>query len=74
MGFVEEFDLLDAAQRDAAAGIARKIVESGVELVRLGFVDLHGIIRGKTIVASELSRHHDAATEGHVASHGILGF
>ena len=55
VGFVETFGLYDVGQREAAAALAQTIVASGVEVVRLGFVDLHGIVRGKTIVASELA-------------------
>ena len=41
-------------QEDAAARVAAQIAEVGV--VRFGFVDAHGVLRGKTLVAAEAAR------------------
>ena len=53
MSFVERHGLWSDEQR-AAAGRLRKIVEEQkLEVIRLAFPDQHGILRGKTLVASE---------------------
>jgi len=41
-------------EREAALQRTAKLIEaSGLELVRFGWCDLHGVVRGKTLVASE---------------------
>jgi len=53
LSFVERHGLWSDEQR-AAAGRLRKIVEEQkLEVIRLSFPDQHGILRGKTLVASE---------------------
>jgi glutamine synthetase len=53
LSFVERHGLWSDEQR-AAAGRLRKIVEEQKpEVIRLSFPDQHGILRGKTLVASE---------------------
>ena len=42
----------DAARQSALKRTARLIEASGVELVRFAWCDLHGMLRGKTLVAS----------------------
>ena len=49
--FVARHGLWTQAQQDAAAGIAAQITKLGV--VRFGFSDAHGVVRGKTLIASE---------------------
>ena len=44
------------AQHDAADAVAARIVEAGLGVVRLSFVDAHGVLRGKTLVAEEVLR------------------
>ena len=41
---------------DAADAVAARIVEAGLAVVRLSFVDAHGVLRGKTLVAEEAIR------------------
>jgi glutamine synthetase len=53
MSFVERHGLWNDAQREAARDVEAAIRQRGLEVVRLAFPDLHGILRGKTIVASE---------------------
>lgn len=48
-GFIERHDLWSGAQYAAAAQMRRVIDELGIEMVRFGFVDQHGVIHGKTI-------------------------
>jgi glutamine synthetase len=52
-GFVEQHELWSEEQLDAAASIERWIEEHGLEVVRFSFPDQHGILRGKTVIASE---------------------
>jgi glutamine synthetase len=50
--FAERCGIHDAARQNALAHTARLIETSGVELVRFAWCDLHGMLRGKTLVAS----------------------
>ena len=43
-------------QFEAAANADKWIEEQGIEVVRLSFPDQHGILRGKTVIASEAGR------------------
>jgi glutamine synthetase len=46
----------DAAARAAACeGVARRIESEAIETVRVGWCDQHGVLRGKTLVASTLA-------------------
>ena len=49
--FAEHCGIHDAARQNALAHTARLIETSGVELVRFAWCDLHGMLRGKTLVA-----------------------
>ena len=51
--FVERHGLRDAGQAAAAAQVVERIRAEGLELVRFVFADQHGLLRGKTLVASE---------------------
>ena len=53
MSFVERHGLWTEAQWAAAREVEATIAERRLEVVRLSFPDLHGILRGKTVVASE---------------------
>ncbi len=54
-GFVEQHGLWTEEQHDAAKRAAASAEEDGIETLRLSFVDQHGILRGKTLVASEFA-------------------
>ena len=54
-GFAERFGLRDAKQQAAVADVKRQVKDLGLEVVRISFADQHGILRGKTIVATEIS-------------------
>ena len=54
MNFIERHDLWSADQRRAAAQITRRIETDGIEVVRLSFPDLHGILRGKALTAAAM--------------------
>ena len=49
--FAEQCGLHNEARQNAFAHTARLIETSGVELVRFAWCDLHGMLRGKTLVA-----------------------
>ena len=50
--FAEQCGVHTAARQAALARTAKLIEASGVELVRFAWCDLHGMLRGKTLVAS----------------------
>jgi len=54
-GLVGHRGLLDAAGFDAARAVLAKAEALGLETIRLAFVDQHGVLRGKAIVASGLA-------------------
>ena len=54
--FVERHELWSDEQRRAAAAVEREIKRRKLELVRFSFADQHGMLRGKTLVASEAAR------------------
>ena len=53
MSFVERHGLWSAEQKEAATRLKRIVEEQNLEVIRLSFPDQHGILRGKTLVASE---------------------
>jgi glutamine synthetase len=53
-GFVGRFSLWSDEQQDASERALSSIRERNIQTVRLSFVDQHGILRGKTIVAERL--------------------
>src|SRR3984893_16745972 len=53
LSFVERHGLWSAEQKEAAVRLARIVEEQKLEVIRLSFPDQHGILRGKTLVASE---------------------
>ncbi|MGV3569707.1 MAG: glutamine synthetase family protein [Ramlibacter sp.] len=50
--FAQRCGIHDAAREQALQHTAGLIEASGLELVRFGWCDLHGVLRGKTLVAS----------------------
>ena len=50
--FAERCGIHDAGRESALSQACKVIDASGLELVRFGWCDLHGIVRGKTLVAS----------------------
>ncbi len=50
---VEQHDLWDKAQQEAAAGVDAKIDAGEIDTLRFVFADQHGVLRGKTLVARE---------------------
>ena len=55
MSFVERHGLWTAAQQAAAVEVQQRVEREGLELVRLSFPDLHGILRGKALLPGALS-------------------
>src|SRR5262245_2700798 len=56
LSFVERHGLWTDAQFKAAAEVDRAIEDAKLEVVRFSFADQHGVLRGKTLVASAASR------------------
>jgi glutamine synthetase len=52
--FVERHGLWTKEHERLAADIDKRIKSDAIEIVRLSFADQHGILRGKTLVASEI--------------------
>ncbi len=53
LSFVERHGLWSKEQQEAASRLRRIVEEKNLEVIRLSFPDQHGILRGKTLVASE---------------------
>ena len=53
MSFVKRHGLWSNEQNDAVTRLRKIVEEQKLEVVRLSFPDQHGILRGKTLVASE---------------------
>ena len=53
MSFVRKHGLWSDEQREAAVRLRRVAEDSKLETIRLSFPDQHGILRGKTLIASE---------------------
>jgi glutamine synthetase len=53
-GFIAAFGLWSEAEQSAATDILARINQDKLEFVRLSFADQHGVLRGKTLVASEI--------------------
>jgi glutamine synthetase len=51
--FVSRYGLWSAAQERAAVEVERAIRQQNLEVVRFSFADQHGVLRGKTLLASE---------------------
>ena len=51
--FVDRHELWSSAQAKVAAQVARIIKKEKLEVVRFSFADQHGVLRGKTLLASE---------------------
>jgi len=52
--FVARHDLWTPAQREAAADVMARVEADGIEIVRLSFADLHGVLRGKALLPGAL--------------------
>ncbi|MEA2941488.1 MAG: glutamine synthetase [Bradyrhizobium sp.] len=53
MSFVERHGLWSQQQKEAAERLRKVVEEQKLEVIRLSFPDQHGLLRGKTLVASE---------------------
>jgi glutamine synthetase len=54
--FVSRHRCWTAEQERMADEVARRIEADGLELVRFSFADQHGVLRGKTLIASDAAR------------------
>lgn len=52
-GFVERHGLRSGEAEKRAAEVVKEVGKSGLDTLRLSFADQHGILRGKTVMASE---------------------
>ncbi|HHI82794.1 MAG TPA: glutamine synthetase, partial [Rhizobiales bacterium] len=51
--FAQRFGLDSAERKAACAEVVKQIESAGLDTIRLSFADQHGILRGKSLVASE---------------------
>ena len=51
--FVDRYGLWTPEQTRAARGLAQRIKKDKLELIRFSFADQHGVLRGKTLIASD---------------------
>jgi glutamine synthetase len=56
MSFAAACGVADAARAAACEAVARRMRDQGVALVRIGWCDTHGILRGKTLTAAAVPR------------------
>jgi glutamine synthetase len=54
--FAQRCGVHDAAREQAVQQLERLVAERGVELVRFAWCDLHGVLRGKTLVAAAAAK------------------
>lgn len=54
--FAQRCGVHDAAREQAVQRLARQLTAQGLELVRFAWCDLHGVTRGKTLVAAAAER------------------
>ncbi|MCW2266208.1 glutamine synthetase [Gluconobacter cerinus] len=54
MGFIQKFGLWTDIQTRTAAEVEHRVRVEGIDVIRFSFPDQHGILRGKTLVASAL--------------------
>jgi glutamine synthetase len=60
MSFADRGGVHDAAREAACAQLLQRLQEAGAEQVRIGWCDLHGMLRGKTLMPAALpSALHD---------------
>ena len=69
MSFIERHDLWTDDQRRAAAEVRRRMETEGIELTRLSFSDLHGILRGKALLTAAMP---SVLTEGCAVTSTLL--
>jgi glutamine synthetase len=53
LSFVERHGLWSSEQKEAASRLRKIVEQQKLEVIRVSFPDQHGILRGKTLVASE---------------------
>src|ERR1700759_2288635 len=53
LSFVERHGLWSGEQQEAVSRLKRIVADNKLEVIRLAFPDQHGILRGKTLIASE---------------------
>ena len=54
VSFAERHGLWSDAREDAAARVQKQIEDQNLDVVRLAFADVHGILRGKTLVKDQV--------------------
>jgi glutamine synthetase len=61
ISFAQRCGVHDAAREAACAGLLREVRERRLQFVRVGWCDMHGMLRGKTLLTSALA---DALADG----------
>ena len=55
VGFVEQHNLWDDAQKQAAEQVLQQVRDAGLTQVRISWCDQHGLARGKTVLAEDFA-------------------
>jgi len=71
--FVERHSLWSDAQAQAVAQVERAIKKEKLEVVRFSFADQHGVLRGKTLLASEAASAMQAGRPRHQRAALVCG-
>lgn len=56
VGFIDQHRLWTDAQREAAERVLRRVHDEELEVVRIAYGDVHGILRGKTLTIGAFER------------------
>jgi glutamine synthetase len=56
MSFAEHLGLWTPERAEAAERVAKLVESHDLEVVRVSFVDLHGLLRGKTVMAADVAK------------------
>lgn len=54
--FAQRCGLHDDAREHATEDLLARVKDAGVDMVRIGWCDVHGLVRGKAVVASQLEK------------------
>ena len=72
MSFAQRCGVHDAARQAACQAVLRRVQEAGVQQVRVSWADLHGTLRGKTLVCDEGMQALADALQGGIGMVGTV--
>jgi glutamine synthetase len=72
MSFAQRCGVHGAARQAASQAVLRRVQEAGVQQVRVSWADLHGTLRGKTLVCGDSLRAVTDALDGGIGMVGTV--